>query len=138
MCSIPFLETIMETESNTNSQKRMSGSDRGGLTRKKRKSYSAVVEAWLETLSEAIEDDMHKIEQDSTSAFASPQRRTTQRRNAFVLHMTEDSPDQEDDEDALQLQPPPLVWEVIDTLFASETDTLLIEPIIILPNEDLD
>ncbi|CAJ1939097.1 unnamed protein product [Cylindrotheca closterium] len=88
-------------------QKRDSQGGDGG--RKKRKSYSLVAQAWLETLSEAIEDVVVNNDDFSTisTSSSSPQRRTRPRRNAFVLHITDDGLFLEDEADDSPQQPPP-------------------------------
>lgn len=80
------------------SQKRDSGSNgHGAKGRKKRRSYSSVVQAWFETLSDAIQDGITNNSNSttvstSTSNPSSPLRKKQPRRNAFVLHMMDPEP----------------------------------------------
>ena len=130
---------IMETEkAKASIQKRaMSRSEGDCFTRKESKSYSEVVQAWFETLSAAIGDGMNNNGYDSTTEGASPQRTRTSRRNAFILHMTDKAEQGNEEGVSENLESPPaLVWEVIDSLFISETESLLVEPLIVLPKEE--
>lgn len=110
----------MELETSKPRNKRDSPSVGG--ERKKRKSYSSVAQAWLETLSEAIQDDF-------PSPPTSPKRRLRPRRNAFVLHMDEDEPEglEQDDSSPRHLYPessPPWMPDIEDVAHSSEIEKL--------------
>ena len=100
--SFPSLEPEEENSMTVQNHKRDSQSDNGGGggVKKKRRSYSSVAQAWLETLSEAIQDSI--INEDDSATISSPTPSTTQRkkrprRNAFVLHIVDDVDDEADD-----------------------------------------